>query len=41
MVPPTQRYAHVLILRTCVFVNVSKLSILEEIILECEGPYIQ
>lgn len=40
MVPPPQqkRYVHVLILRTCVLVNVSKLSILEEIILEYQGP---
>lgn len=37
MVPPIQRYVHVLLLRTWVFVNVSKLSILE-IILEYQGP---
>lgn len=38
MMPPTQRYVHVLILRTGVLVNVSKLSLLEEIILEYQGP---
>lgn len=37
--PPRQKnYVHVLILRTCVLVNVSKLSILEESILEYQGP---